>query len=170
MKKKRYIIITSVLVILAAAIFVLARLNAPQVPSESGSIAIVKDGDVLKTYTLDDIEAMDYVEADVSLSSSSFDNVEGTFRGVPVRALLNDADASLLEGASQIVAQAEDNYVTAFSAEEAVEDDSIIIAYSMDGKGLGTMDGGGTGPFRLIVMGDEFANRSVRWLTIIEVR
>ena len=39
-----------------------------------------------------------------------------------------------------------------------------------DGKYLGTLDNGGTGPYEVIVKEDQFSNRRCKWLTKIEVR
>ena len=169
MKRRGTIIIISILVLLAAAIAVLVVLNDPG-EAETGTITIVRGDETVRVFTMEEITAMPYIEVYKKITSSSFKDIEGTFRGVPLRALIESADATLLDGATQIVTRSEDAFATAFSAEEVLESDSVFIAYSLDGESLGTLAGGGTGPFRVIITDDEFGNRSAKYLFKIEIR
>ena len=169
MKKRGTIIIISVLVLLAAAIAVLAVFNDPG-EAETGTLTVVCEGEAVRTFTMDEVMEMPYIEVYKKISSSSFQDIEGTFRGVPLRAIIDSADASLLTDATQIITRSEDAFAAAFSAEEVTESDSVFVAYSLDGKSLGTMDSGGTGPFRLIIADDEFGNRSAKYLFKVEIR
>ena len=171
MKKKNTFIILAILLVLAAAIVLLSWLNARQgLGGEIGSLTISRNGEILRVFTMDEIRAMPYIEQDQEIVSSSHQNERGVFRGVPLRALLEDADPELLQDAVTIVSRAEDAFVMAYSADEVLDSDDIFVAYSKDGNSLGTMEGGGSGPFRIIIIGDPFGNRSTRFLIEIEVR
>lgn len=169
MKKKNIVLIAVVMVVLVAAIAVLAYLNAPERELIAGTLTVVKDGETLATYSMEDIASLEYVEVEYEVVSSSHNNESGLYRGVPLRALLASVDESLLENSVQIVVRAEDNYVTAYSSEEVAESDSILIIYMRDGESLGTMSDGGTGPFRVLITSDEFGTRAAKYLAEIEV-
>ena len=170
MKKRGYIAVAVALVVLVAAVFILLKLNAPKTELLSGSISIVKDGAVIRTFTMEEITAMPYVEHFKEIVSSSSAGEKGTYRGVPLRQLLNSADESLLPASTKVIARAQDAYVTVYSSDEVSAGDGIFIAYSRDGQSLGTLEGGGTGPFRVILLDDEFGTRSVKYLSEIEIR
>ena len=171
MKKKRNIIIViCLLVVLAGAIAILSIINAPKGKTESGTISIVSNKETLHTFTMEEIEAMKYIELNKKIESSSYADVEGTFRGVPLHELLDQVDTSLLTGDNKIVVRSEDAFVTAFGASEVADSDDIFVAYMLDGKSLGTMKDGGMGPFRVIIQSDEFGNRSAKYVCEIEVQ
>lgn len=167
--KKNIIIVIAVLAILAAAVAVLAYLNRPGELPDTGSVAIKSGGETLAEYTFDDIKAMDYIEVQKEIVSSSFANDEGLFRGVPLRALLASAGADL-ENAAQAVIRSEDGFVAAFPMDEVTESDNIFLAYSKNGEGLGSLDDGGSGPLRIIVTEDPFGNRCAKYVSEIEVK
>lgn len=168
-KKKQTIIVAVILVVLAAAVAVLAYLNAPKNDLETGTLSILLDGEPIVTLTMAEIADMDYIEVEKEIVSSGFEDTAGLFRGVTVQSILESVDPALTEY-SMVVAQAQDAYVTAFTMDEITVDNSILVAYLMDGESLGTIDGGGSGPFRIITAGDEFGTRSVRYLASLEVR
>lgn len=170
MKKKQWIPVAGVLLVLAAAIGVLARLNAPGPDADAGSIAVFRDGESVRTYTMEEIKALPSITVHKEIVSSSHDNDEGDFTGVPLRALLDGADPALLEEGVSVAVKAADGYVSAYAAEEVAESDNILLAYAKDGTGLGTLEDGGTGPFRIVIQEDEFGNRSTKYVYQIEVR
>jgi hypothetical protein len=170
MKKRSTIIIIAVLVFLATAIGVLVQLNKSDVQVQQGSVAITKDSQVLAELTMDDITAMDYIEVEKEIVSSNHANDEGLFRGVPVHQILEQTVQDFASEATQVVIYAQDGYVTAFSMDEITESDNIFLAYSKNGQGLGTLDDGGTGPFRIIIQEDEFGTRSVKYVNQIQLR
>jgi DMSO/TMAO reductase YedYZ molybdopterin-dependent catalytic subunit len=168
---KRNGIIIAALVAMAGLIGALAWLNAPKGAAvTSGDMAVTHNGETLRVYTMEDIMAMPYIEVQKEIVSSSHGNESGLFRGIPLRALLNEVDENLLINAQQIISHAEDAFVSAFSSEEVAESDSIVVVYAKDGQGLGAMGDGGSGPLRLIIQDDPFGNRSTKYLTQIEVK
>jgi DMSO/TMAO reductase YedYZ molybdopterin-dependent catalytic subunit len=89
---------------------------------------------------------------------------------VPVHQILEQTVQDFASEATQVVIYAQDGYVTAFSMDEITESDNIFLAYSKNGQGLGTLDDGGTGPFRIIIQEDEFGTRSVKYVNQIQLR
>jgi len=169
LSKKGVIIVIAVLVLLAAATLVLALLNKPADLPERGSVAIVSGGEKLAELTLAEIKALPYTEVQKEIVSSSFENDEGLFRGVALRALLESAGIEL-SAAKQVVVRSEDGFVGAYPADEVTEGDDIILAYSKNGEGLGSLADGGTGPLRIIVISDEFGTRCAKYVSEIEVK
>jgi hypothetical protein len=170
MKKRNTIIVLSLLTVLAIAIVILAVTNAPKDKPVSGTISIISNGATLRIYTMEEIGAMEYIEVYKKIESSSYADVEGTFRGISLHTLLEKVDPSLLTSGKKIVVRSEDAFVTAFSADEVSENDNIFVAYMLNNKPLGTLKDGGMGPFRIIIQNDQFGNRSAKYVCEIEVQ
>ena len=169
-KKRNALVIGCVMILLAAAIAVLAYLNAPKEAAERGTLLIVRGEETLARLTLAQIREMPSVSIEKEIVSASHENDAGLFTGAPLRAILDAVQPGLLEEANQIVARAEDAFVTAYTAKEVRESDSILVVYEKDGAPLGTREEGGTGPLRVLIQDDPFGNRSTKYLSQIEVR
>ena len=169
-KKRNVLIIVLVIVVLIAAIVVLALLNRPAVATPTGSVTVYRGGVEVKTFSYEEIAAMPYQEVYKEIVSSSHDDVAGTFRGVWLHQLLDAADPALRDGAKQVVATSEDAFKAAYTAEDVYDYDDVLLVYLLDGQGLGTLAEGGTGPYRIIILDDEFGNRSAKYVNQIEVR
>jgi hypothetical protein len=167
--KKSVLLVCAVLIVLAAAVAVLAWLNYRDDLPDSGTLAVVCGGETLRTFTLEEIQALPAVEVEKEIVSSSFANDEGLFRGVSLRALLRQAGVEPDEY-SQLIARAEDNFVMAYPMDEITESDDIFLAYEKNGQGLGSLQDGGTGPLRIIVTQDEFGNRCAKYVCELEVK
>ena len=116
-----------------------------------------------------EIKELPYVDIQKEIVSASFDNDEGVFRGVPLRALMEDAGIDISD-AAQIVIRSEDGFVSVCPAEEVRESDSALLVYAKNGEGLGGQEDGGSGPFRVLMTDDEFGNRSAKYVCALEVR
>jgi DMSO/TMAO reductase YedYZ molybdopterin-dependent catalytic subunit len=168
MKKKRDLKIPIVLLALAIVIGLLAWANAPR-PHADSTLTISRGGVVLRTWTLAEIQALPSVELAKDYQSANHADESGVFRGVTLRTLLDQVDDRLIAGAARIIARASDGYVSTFTPAEVLAPDNIIVAYSKDGTGLGSLADGGTGPFRIIIREDAFGQRATKYLTEIEV-
>lgn len=168
-KKKGVILVIAVMLLLAAAIAVLSVINRPDSLPETGNISVVSGGQQLREFSMDEVKAMDYVEAEKEIVSSNFKNDQGLFRGVELYRLLEAAGADL-ENASQVVARAEDGYVTVYPIDEVMEEKNILLIYAKNGESLGTLDSGGVGPFRILVLEDQFGNRCAKYVSELEVK
>lgn len=170
MKRKNIIIVAVIVLVLIAAIAVLVVLNAPKGEIESGTVSVVSGGETVAQFSMEDLQAMDYVEVEKELVSASYDNDQGVFRGVPLRDVISACDDDLSQDMSQVVVRSEDAFVAAYSADDVMDGDNIFLAYSKNGEGLGNLENGGTGPFRIIVSDDEFGNRCAKYVYEIEIK
>lgn len=134
------------------------------------SLTIAREGEVVKTFTLQEIKEAPQIEAYANLQSAQHDNAEGTYKGADLRELLNKADPSLLKECRVFICTAGDGYSSALSPEDLARGKDVLVAYQKDGTGLEHFYDGGQGPMRLIVASDTYGNRSIKFLTRIECR
>ena len=57
-----------------------------------------------------------------------------------------------------------DGYVIALSTDEVMEGKGIYLAFEKNGKPLGNMKNGGSGPFQLIAVTDSFSQRWCKYV------
>lgn len=173
-KKRTALWITVALLVMAAIVGVLAYINAPRdVPAgQSGEMLRVVQGEnTLKTYTMASLQALPAISAEKEIVSGSHANDSGVFMGVALHQLLADAaGADALAQAKKIYVYAQDGYMTSYKMSEIANNDNFMLAYSKDGKSLGSMADGGTGPVRLLVVSDEFGTRSTKYAYKIEIK
>jgi DMSO/TMAO reductase YedYZ molybdopterin-dependent catalytic subunit len=81
--------------------------------------------------------------------------------------LLEQAHVSA--NATSVYIQAADGYGTTISIQGS-QNTNTILAYQKDGAPLTTLSAWGEGPIRLIIGNDEFAQRWIRGVAIIEVK
>lgn len=169
--KKRNLLIVIIIVLLVVAVAVLALLNRPQSPLISGQLDIIAGEDVLAQFSAEDIMALPAEEFEQNIVSGNQEDSSGRWTGVALPLLLDQAAPGWQEaGYTMVAAQAEDGYVVAFELAEAAAEDNVYACYLLDGQGLGAMDEGGDGPFRLVVRNDEFGTRCIRNLCQLELR
>lgn len=121
-----------------------------------------------RTYTFEDLAALPGVTTqEATLSCISNDIGDGlasnaVWRGVPLRQLLEGAGLS--GPIARIVCYGADNYVDTILPDKAL-DPATFVAWEMNGAPLAPRHGY---PVRLVVPG-RFGEKSVKWLTRIEV-
>ena len=169
MKKRNIILCGAVLLVLLAAISALSLANRPDTDTDSSVLTVKRGGETVKSYTLEQLAAMESVTRYKAISSSSFSGEEGNWQGVSLCKLLSDAGIELPTD-GQITAVAADGYAMNYSAADILGNDSALLIYAKDGSGLGAMDDGGSGPFRILFMDDEFGNRSAKYVCEIDVK
>ena len=76
--------------------------------------------------------------------------------------------AQISANASSVYVQAVDGYGATISIEDA-QNEKTILAYQKDGEALTLLSSGGEGPVRLIMGADQYAQRWVRGVSVIEV-
>ncbi|MCW4017112.1 MAG: molybdopterin-dependent oxidoreductase [Candidatus Bathyarchaeota archaeon] len=167
MKKANKIAIIALAVIVAVTVpvYLVMRQNA----GIEGSIQIKGAVGNAGNFTYNQLEAFAPVTVQVELSSSSrpADNGVFNYRGVPLKVLLEEAQVSA--DATSVYVQASDGYGTTIPIQDA-QNSGTILAYQKDGAPLTALSEGGEGPIRLIIGADEFAQRWVRGVSVIEVR
>ena len=167
MKKatKAAIIAFALLIIAVVPVYFYMRQNA----GTEGSIQIKGAVSNPGNFTYSQLEAFSPVNVQVTLSSSSHaaDNGNFTYTGVSLKVLLEQAHVSA--NATSVYIQAADGYGTTIPIQDA-QNANTILAYQKDGTPLTALSAGGEGPIRLIIGNDEFAQRWVRGVSVIEVR
>lgn len=163
-------VIIYIIVALVAIVAALALINRPSGDLSPASLTFSQGGKVLHTFTLEEIKDMPGISVEKSINSSKHDDESGVFTGVPLHNLINAVDANLLTGERNFITRAEDGFASVFATHEVIEPDNILVVYAKDGKSLGSYEEGGTGPLRIIIQGDAFANRSTKYLKEIEVK
>ncbi len=154
------------LLLVLAGVF--AYLNMPN-GRESASLTVISNGQSIETFTMEEIKELPAVEREVTIRSSSEGTQTHVFTGTPVREILTGLDKTLLTDAKKVTASGLDSYTVVFDSEEILSNDHVLLVYAQDGKFLGSKKDGGTGPFRIIILGDQFGLRAVKYVTELEV-
>jgi hypothetical protein len=170
-KSKLLVIIIVVLVIVVG---VLAFINREQLAGkralvENPGILISHQGAEVATIYLEEIRRLGEEEFAIVLRSSGKPPRDLTLTGVPLKALLQEADASLLESATQVVARAIDGYSVAYTMEEVLLDDHLFLVYFEGGEPLGSKNDGGSGPLMMVPRQDEFGQRWCKFVVEVDL-
>jgi len=166
-------IIVGIIVVLAAVVGVTAWLNQGGLEerrrSQEGAILFLKQGDQTVEVTFEDIRALPEQEFDAVLRGSGRLPVDVRFTGVELKRIIEGAglDPAAI---NQVVTRAADGYSVSLSGDEVRMDDNVYIVFEQDGNDLGTREDGGTGPYRLVIRQDEFAQRWNKYLMEIELQ
>jgi DMSO/TMAO reductase YedYZ molybdopterin-dependent catalytic subunit len=170
--KKQNLLIVVILVVLVALIAVVSVVNRgmTQAPGDGFALSITSGGETLREYTLEDIQAFPFSEAEKTISSGKQEDESGVFKGVPLEALLADVDPGWAEKYTEFVFHASDGFTAAVFLSDILKGENVIVVYEKDGQPLKSGDEGGKGPLRIVVVDDPFGNRSAYLLTSIEVQ
>ncbi len=156
MKKtaKITIIVFAILVAAAAPLYVYTRPAATQ----KGTIQISGNVNNPVSLNFSQLEAYPSSTVQVTLTSSSnpSDNGDYSYTGVPLKDLLDQAQVA--SNATSVYIQASDGYGAMLTLEEAMAQNTII-AYAKDCVALTALQNGGEGPARLVIGGDQYAQR-----------
>jgi DMSO/TMAO reductase YedYZ molybdopterin-dependent catalytic subunit len=166
MKKASKLALIALLIIVAVTIptYIYVRQNA----GTEGNIQIKGTVGNPGNFTYTQLKTFAPVTVTVTLTSSSHvaDNGVFNYTGVPLNVLLAQAQISV--NATSVYLQAADGYGTAIPIQDA-QKANTILAYEKNGTTLTVFSAGGEGPFRLIIGDDQFAQRWVRGVSVIEV-
>ena len=167
---------TKIVIIVAAALIlaagVLALLNRgsilqKQAMQEEGTFLVSAGG---QTYVvaMDDLLALSPRGVQANAKSSTTDYTKKQFTGVPLAAVLRHLDVDC-SAAEKVIFTAADGFTSVISLADALDEESCFIIFEEDGKPLGTKASGGTGPFRMILTKDPYANRWCKFLLEITI-
>lgn len=169
MKNKKLILIIAVL---AIATLALAYLNMRGMSdtADDGTVTFIHN-DNTSTLSFDEITALEGHEFKAIEDTSNSGPASRKFKGVLLKDVLNKAgiDDDALKGASKVIVKGLDGYVIAMAADEVLQEDSIYLAYEKNGKPLGNMKNGGSGPLQLIAVSDSFSQRWCKYVTEVTV-
>ncbi|MBR2783665.1 MAG: molybdopterin-dependent oxidoreductase [Firmicutes bacterium] len=167
--RKQLIIVLACLALLAAVILVLAQLNKRDDLPVSGQVSLKAGDEEAALFTMEQIQAMPYVEVEKEIVSSNYANEKGLYRGVTMAELWSAAGVEL-EQYQQMVVTSEDGYVAVFPLDELLDPEAILLIYARDGDSLGTMADGGTGPFRILAIKDQFGTRCAKYVSELALK
>ena len=171
MKKNTKTVII-VMAVLVAAVGILAWLNRDSIAQkktaqQSGTFFISANGRQYNV-SMEGVLMLSPRSFRVNAKSSTTDYTEKEFTGVSLKVLLDHTDVDY-STAGSINFIAADGYASAISISDALDEDNCFIVFEEDGKPLGTKESGGSGPFRMIMAKDEFAQRWCKFLLEIKV-
>lgn len=166
MKKANKIAITALVIIVAITVPVYFYMR--QNTGTEGSIQIKGAVNNPENFTYSQLEAFSPVTVQVTLTSSSHaaDNGVFNYTGVPLKVLLEQVQISA--NATSVYVQAADGYGTTIPIQDA-QNENTILAYQKNGAALTPLSAGGEGKIRLIIGADQFAQRWIRGVSIIEI-
>ncbi|MGD0645467.1 MAG: molybdopterin-dependent oxidoreductase [Candidatus Bathyarchaeia archaeon] len=166
MKKTTKIALALIIVLVVAAV-PLYFYTRPT-PVQEGTFQIKGQVSNPLNVTLNQLQTFTPVTVQVTISSSGQPSANGVFNytGVPLGTLLEQAHISSND--TSVYIQASDGYGTTISIQDAMMQNTII-AYQKDSKLLTPLKNGGEGPFRLIIGNDQYAQRWVEGVVVIEV-
>lgn len=169
MKNKKLVII---IIVLAVFILIMANLNkrSMEVIGEEGTVTFIVGENSVKL-TFDEITALDHKEFNVTEDTSSSGPTARKYKGVLFKDVLNKAAISdeTIAGSSKIIVKGLDGYVIALPIDEVLSKGKIYLAFEKNGKLLGNMRNGGSGPFQLVICSDTFSQRWCKYVTEVSI-
>lgn len=168
MKKTTKIAILTFVVLIIATIPIYLYIRQSAGPEDALQIKGAVSNPANMTYSY--LKNLTPVTVQVTLTSSKTpaDNGVFNFTGVALSNLLEQAHID--ENASSVYVQAVDGYGITVPIEDILHNGQAIIAYERNGEPLQSITEGGEGPFRLIIGTDEYAQRWIRGVAVIEVQ
>jgi DMSO/TMAO reductase YedYZ molybdopterin-dependent catalytic subunit len=162
---KGALIVFLLLIVAAIPLYYFSR---PDVEKAEASLQLKGNVESPQTLSLAELKGLPSVTIQVTLSSSSRQEDNGIFNytGIRLNDLLNEAKT--LANMTSVFIQAADGYGTTITLQEA-KNLKTIVAYQKDGQSLTLLKDGGEGPLRLIIGDDQYAQRWVRGVAVIEV-
>ena len=100
-------------ILLAAVILILAQLNQRDDLPASGQISLKAGDEEVALFTMEQIQALPWVEVEKEIVSSNYANDKGLFRGVTMAALWSAVGVELSQY-QQMIVTSEDGYVAVF--------------------------------------------------------
>jgi DMSO/TMAO reductase YedYZ molybdopterin-dependent catalytic subunit len=168
MKKETKLVAIAVvlLVIVAVPIYFYIRQNA----GTEGTLQLTGAVNNQVNVTVGELKTFPQSTLQVTLTSSSNIEENGVFNytGVAVRDILEQAGVT--ENTTSVYLQASDGYGATLSFQEVMQNENIILAYEKNGEPMKHLTEGGEGPIRLVIATDEYAQRWIKSVTVIEIR
>lgn len=165
MKNKKLILVILALSLLVLVLAYINMSNLDPNADEDGSITFVA-GEQSITLTFDEIISLKNVEFRATEDTSTTSPTQRQYKGVLLKEVLNEAtiDDEMIENSSKVLVKGLDGYIIALSPEEILANKIVYLAFEKDGKPLGTMKKGGSGPFQMIARADVFSQRWCKYV------
>ncbi|MDR0886679.1 MAG: molybdopterin-dependent oxidoreductase [Clostridiales Family XIII bacterium] len=169
-KSNLIIVISIVILIVAIAILSLINRNMMRLPDSGDGLLLFSGNKTIKEYTLNDIKNLPHIDVTKSIASGKHEDESGVFTGVPLETLLSDAASDWQGKYTEFIFKAEDGFTSSAFASDIEKGENVLVVYAKDGKPLKTKADGGNGPLRIVIVQDEFGNRSTYYLKSIELK
>lgn len=165
MKNRKLII---VIALLAAATLLLGYLNIRTMNTtdkEEGAITFICGENTTKL-SFDEITALEQHEFKAVEDTSSSGPASRKYKGVLLKDAFNRASINdeYIKASSKIIVKGLDGYVIALRADEILAEKGVYLAFEKNGKPLGGIKNGGSGPFQLIAKTDSFSQRWCKYV------
>lgn len=165
MKNRKLIIVIAFLAALTIILGYLNMRNVDTTANEAGSITFIS-GESIIELSFDEITALEHHEFKATEDTSSSGPASRKYKGVLLKDVLNKASINneAIAASSKIIIKGLDGYVIAMSTDEVLSDKGVYLAFEKNGKPLGNMKNGGSGPFQLIAISDSFSQRWCKYV------
>jgi DMSO/TMAO reductase YedYZ molybdopterin-dependent catalytic subunit len=165
--KKSNIAIIIIVAVLIAAVAILAVINNNQnkLPETDGSLLILSGNETLKEYTFEELKALPSVDIEKTITLGKNGDESGTFTGVPLEVILNEAAPNWQSKYTEFIFKASDGYTSSAFASDVTEGENVLVVYAKDGDPLRSEQG----KLRIVIVSDTFGTRSAYLLTSIEL-
>jgi DMSO/TMAO reductase YedYZ molybdopterin-dependent catalytic subunit len=165
MKNRKLIIIIAFLAALTIILGYLNMTNVDTTANEAGSITFIS-GESIIELSFNEITALEHHEFKATEDTSSSGPASRKYKGVLLKDVLNKASINneSIAASSKIIIKGLDGYVIAMSTDEVLSDKGVYLAFEKNGKPLGNMKNGGSGPFQLIAISDSFSQRWCKYV------
>ncbi len=170
--KKQTIILIAIISILVFFVGVFAFLNSGDIAYkknlEMNEIFDIRIGEERIPVTMDDVVALNPVEFNAILDTSTTDPKDVLYRGVEIKDILTSKHIDF-STATMFEVRSLDGYASAISVEEILNDNFAYICIAEGNKPLKTKKEGGWGPYLMIVK-SPFSNRWCKFVQEIVIR
>ncbi len=172
--KKKYYIISAVIIVCLLGIVVLSSLlmrdSMEKNQSSFDSFEIlVKYGEKETKLDKNILMSLESKEFNAIYDTSDTEPKLESYTGIELKDILKHCNIEITEK-DTVVMNSIDNFTVAYSGSEVLKDKNAFLAYEEGGKALKTKEDGGPGPYETIIASDEFSNRRCKWVVSIEVR
>lgn len=167
MKNKKLILVIAILAVVTLALGYINMRSINNAGTKEGTITF-KWGENTAALSFEEITVIENHEFKAIEDTSTSGPASRKYKGVFLKDVLNKAgiDDSAIESAKSVTVKGLDGYVIAMAAQEVLSD-NVYLAFEKNGKPLGNMKNGGSGPFQLIAVSDSFSQRWCKY--VIEV-
>jgi len=133
--------------------------------TETGSVQIIYQGEVLGEVTLEEIRALPSFLRRVKVSSTSGASTHN-LRGALLRDILDLVDPEIINSYARVTTLGADSYISVIAMEEVRKESSVYVMYEDGGKPLARRNGK-EGAMWIIVLEDMFGQRYTNYLVQI---
>lgn len=173
MKKRHNIIIIVIVSVLVVVIGITAYLNKDTAANKTqlnndAIFKVMENGEEIKSYNMSQIQILGEVKFYADLKSDGTDAVKYLYTGVPLINILEDAGVNI-DGKEAAIVSAIDGYIVSVSMDKVLNENNVYLTYMRGDELLGTREGGGDGPYQLIISKDKFSQFWCKYAYSVEL-